>query len=107
MSQQSPIDWFKLKAQFGNEQLLKVWLADVVNGSEQEAQQIRQAIEEGKVNSGLLQQLQGIAALVCSPALSTWVKQLKQSEQPQADLEQCLTCYLEVVVEITHYLKQH
>ncbi|WP_163133862.1 hypothetical protein [Agarivorans sp. Alg241-V36] len=106
MNLQSTIDWFKLKAQFGNEHLLKVWLADVVDGSEQEAQLIRQAIADGEINNGLLQQLQGVAALVCSPALSTWVKRLKHSEQPQADLEQCLTCYLEVVSEISHYLKQ-
>ncbi|MDO6764903.1 hypothetical protein [Agarivorans sp. 1_MG-2023] len=107
MSNDSIIDWFKLKAQFGHQDLLKHWLTDFIAGSDQELAQLQLAVSNQQCPDGLLLQLQGMAALVASPSLHRCVQQLKHSEQLTVDLESTLRCYQQLVSEITHYLHQH
>lgn len=95
------IDWFKLEAQFNNPQLLQRWLQDFLEGSEQEQALLQQALLEQRSSPALELQLQGVAALLCSPALHYWLQQLKQSEQAQQPLQQCWQVYQAILSEVS------
>ncbi|UPW18901.1 hypothetical protein M0C34_01085 [Agarivorans sp. TSD2052] len=101
------IDWFKLKAQFGNPLLLQHWLGDYLNGAEQELSLLKQAQQQQRCSAGLLMQLQGLASLLCSPSLTHCVKQLKHSQAPADDLQACITSYQGITAEVTEYLRAH
>lgn len=101
------IDWFKLKAQFGNEQLLQQWLADFLSGADQELRLLKQAQQQQLCSAGLLMQLQGVASLLCSPRLTDCVKQLKHSQALADDLQTAIVSYQAITTEVAGYLPPH
>ncbi|WP_427982904.1 hypothetical protein [Agarivorans sp.] len=100
------IDWFKLEAQFNHPQLLRRWLEDFLAGSEQEQALLQQALFKKRSSPALELQLQGVAALLCSPALHYCLQQLKQSEHAQQPLQQCWQVYQELLIEVAQKLEQ-
>ncbi|WP_432468559.1 hypothetical protein [Agarivorans sp. Z349TD_8] len=104
MSRLSAIDWPKLKAQFGDEALVRHWLQDFLQSSKQDLLLIAQAQQQQCCSKGLLQQLQGLASLLCSTPLNRCVQQLKHSETLEQDLSACVDCYQQVCHEVRRYL---
>ncbi|WP_026957484.1 hypothetical protein [Aliagarivorans taiwanensis] len=102
------LDWPKLFAQYSQPALLADWLAQVLEGLAQEQQLLNQASDLGEIQVAQRIQLQGLAAVVCSPRLTYLLEQSKHSDPAQHPelIAQCQACLTAIKHELQSYLQQ-